>query len=301
MTNALRNWFFYGAGILFLAMSKARFLLKGYSPKPISNDQMQACADYDIRVVDRYISNLHTYTGEEPSLVLKGKRVLELGPGSDLGVGLYLLAQGARAYNAVDVFNLVENVPDDFYQVFMNTLWQKVEDLDARMLWDELEKAQQGAGDRLNYVCQPDFNIVKALGTRKVDLILSNAAFEHFENIQETIRMASQVATPGARFIGLVDLQTHSRWIRQKDPNNIYRYPKWLYRILSFRSTPNRVRPHQYRQALEEFGWTDIQVKPHLQLEEDRLASVKSHLHKQFVGEKNQMEYLSAWIYATKE
>ena len=58
-----------------------------------------------------------------------------------------------------------------------------------------------------------------------------------------------------------VDLMTHSRWIREKDPLNIYRYPQWLYRLFYFRGQPNRVRPSRYREAFQRLGW-NVNITP---------------------------------------
>jgi len=63
-------------------------------------------------VVDEWLLYLNKYTNN--SYTLDGKNVLELGPGSDLGVGLFLLAKGCAQYNAYDVNNLMKSTPDIF-------------------------------------------------------------------------------------------------------------------------------------------------------------------------------------------
>ena len=59
-----------------------------------------------------------------------------------------------------------------------------------------------------------------------------------------------------------IDLETHSRWIRDKDPANIYRYPRWLYRLFHFPGQPNRLRPADYRQAFINAGWKNVRTSP---------------------------------------
>ena len=54
-----------------------------------------------------------------------------------------------------------------------------------------------------------------------IDFVFSQAAFEHFENIYQTFEQISVITKPGAIMIAVVDLKTHSRWIRDRDPNNI--------------------------------------------------------------------------------
>lgn len=300
MVSTLKQWFYFFAGIIFLVLSKAKYLIFGYSPKPISSAEFEKCSAYDIAVVTKWTKHLARYTGESQSNPFHNKTILELGPGSDLGVGLYLLSKSAKEYHAVDVYNLVETTPAEFYSFFFTHLAAK-ENIELSAQMDELRKTKDGNSQRLNYHWSPDFNIAKALGNRRVDLILSNAAFEHFDNIERTIKDFTAISEPGTILIASVDLQTHSRWIREKDPNNIYRYPNWLFGLLSFKGTPNRVRPHRYKEALERNGWGNVCIEPETTLDQSRVNSIHKHLDSQFRKEENQMSYTSIWIFATKQ
>jgi SAM-dependent methyltransferase len=300
MKSFLNNGFYFTIGIAFLALAKIKHAVYGYtSPKPFSTSEFQRCADYDIQVVDQWIAHLQEYTKDNASDILSGKRILELGPGSDLGVGLYLLSKSISQYNAVDVNNLVQTVPKGFYVSFLAHLKQSNADCDVAFLKAELEKTSAGNNDKLNYVCRKDFDI-SAAGLQKIDIVFSQAAFEHFDDVDQTIASISAVTAPGSIMVVLIDLQTHSRWIRHKDPINIYRYARWLYRLFAFRGIPNRVRPYQYMAACERHGWSNIVIKAGVRLAEDRYRAVKNSLDKQFIDDRNQMDLLSAWLYATK-
>ena len=143
-----------------------------------------------------------------------------------------------------------------------------------------------------------DFNLVSSIGKSKIDLVFSQAAFEHFDDIKETIAQLNKVCKPGAVLVIEIDLQTHSRWIRDEDPNNIYRYSERLYNLFWFSGIPNRVRPIQYRKVFEDNGWTDIQIKPLSKLDSHNKSY--SGMNKSFVHSENQMEYLSIIICARK-
>ena len=92
--SAPRELFFYAAGMGFMALAKAKHLLRGYTtPKPFPVSQTDRCIDYDVEVVEDW---LRYYPD------IQGKDILELGPGSDLGIGCYLLKKGAARYYAVD-------------------------------------------------------------------------------------------------------------------------------------------------------------------------------------------------------
>lgn len=96
--------------------------------------------------------------------------------------------------------------------------------------------------------------------------------------------------------VAQVDLKTHSRWIREHDPNNSYRYPRWLYRLFWFQGAPNRVRPQEYVRALRRCGWTDIEITPLSQLGDRRIRSVDTA----FRDPSDQMNVLSIVLCARK-
>ncbi len=129
-------------------------------------------------------------------------------------------------------------------------------------------------------------------------MVFSQAVFEHFDDIHSTISQLSKICKSGAVLVAEVDLKTHSRWIRDKDPNNIYRYPKWLYNLFWFRGIPNRLRPFHYKEALERFGWKDITITPLATL--DDCDNSYSGLDRMFSDSKNQRSYLSIMICAKK-
>jgi len=301
MSITIRNQFYFLAGLLFLALAKTKSLIQGYSsPKVFAISETTECIKYDINVVEEWLSRLRKYHSSTERCNLDGKRVLELGPGSDLGVGLYLLSKNVEEYNAVDINNLVQTVPDAFYEELFTYLAEHNNNVDKQFLRKELDRTKVGRNGKLNYVCRNDFDISSALGDRKIDLVFSQAAFEHFDDIEKSIESLSHVVTKGATAIILIDLKTHSRWIRDKDPLNIYRYQEWLYNLFNFSGIPNRVRPYQYKKAFEKHGFGNIIIEPNELLSSSSVNSVKGHLNDKFKSQSSQMSYLSAWLYATK-
>jgi hypothetical protein len=294
-----QNLLFFFTGLCFLLLAKMKHLLQGYvSPKTFSINQYDKCVHYDISVVDGWLKQLKQYTGQDNSFI--GKNILELGPGSDLGIGLYLLYNGASQYNAIDINHLIKDVPDSFYEVLFRRLSTLNGRKDILFLRDQLQKTKQGSNEKLNYLCRNDFNIEASLKREEVDLIFSQAAFEHFDDMEETIRQLSTVAKSGAVLITEIDLKTHSRWIRDVDPNNIYRYSDRLYRLFHFRGSPNRLRPFQYKNLLEKQGWKNIQIIPESVITESDAGRMCAGLAASFTDQGNQMNYLSIILCATK-
>ncbi len=59
---AVRDAFFFTAGIAFLGLAKAKHLLKGYtSPKPFEISESQRCIEYDWRVVNKWLQRSEQY------------------------------------------------------------------------------------------------------------------------------------------------------------------------------------------------------------------------------------------------
>lgn len=298
LRDAAANGFYYAAGLMFLMLAKSKSRLAGYTdPKPFPIGQMDRCADYDIGIVERWLRELERYSGIAGSIV--GKSVLEIGPGSDLGVGLSLLARGAQSYSAIDKFDLAASVPAEFYELLFGRLSRsqpppKVEELRAA-----LATATRDRSGPLCYLVRPDFDIAAVVPERSIDIVFSNAAFEHVENVERMMAQLSRVVKAGGMIVAEVDLRTHSRWIRDKDPNNIYRYSEWIYDRFQYAGRPNRIRPGQYRQYLQSNGWVAIEMNPASQLA-PTLSHRNAHLATKFRGAENQMDYLTVTLCATK-
>jgi len=294
--KALLNYFYFWTGLTILCLAKVKHKLQGYtSPKPFTLNEAERCIAYDLRTVAAWLDELGAYTGVAD--YMSGRRVLELGPGSDLGVGLALLAEGAAQYVAVDAHDLAAGVPPAFYEQLFEHLGDKA---DAGALRHQLATLDGGHFGQLDYVVRRDFDLVAALNGRKAEVIFSQAAFEHFDNIDKTIQQLTRVASDDAVLVMSVDLRTHSRWIRDKDPNNIYRYPAWLYRLMDFEGIPNRVRPNQYRAAFERNGWSDIVIKPQTALSEGHIDRIQPHLDAPYRSVESDMQYLTISLCARR-
>jgi len=290
----LRDWYLYAAGLCFLALAKAKHVLQGYrSPKPFSLSETERCVAYDLKVVDEWLAHLERFTGRKD--FVRHKRVLELGPGSDLGVGVYLLAKGAAAYNACDTNDLTRHVPDSFYAALLDRVRTAEPAADTKFLAAQVQDARSGSASRLRLVVREDFDLAAAFEARSMDVVFSKAAFEHFDDVPATVARLSAVCKPGAVIVAVIDLKTHSRWIRDKDPNNIYRYPNWLYKCFWFRGAPNRVRPYQYREIFARNGWVDVAITPLAQIEDGRGELA---VNDQFKDSRNEMKHLSVLLCA---
>ncbi len=295
----VHNYTYYCIGGLFLFLNKIRHIVQGYiTPRIFPINEFQKAIEYDFDVVKNWTLYLNEYLGTNETF--QDKTILELGPGADLGVGLILLSCGCKKYNAIDINNLVESVPEEFYQrlfIHIENTQGKKTDLD--FIRQQLKLTQKGTNDRLNYMCQKRFDLT-IFKDEQVDYVFSQAAFEHFDNVENTIRQLSDVVKKGVILVAEIDLKTHTRWIRDMDPLNIYRYNDFIYNLFKFSGIPNRLRPLEYKRILEKYGWGNITIFPLLKVNIEYLEKVKNSLHKKYKNPLNQMDYLSIIVCAKK-
>ena len=292
MTEAAVNFFYKTIGVGFLALGKAKSLLIGYKrSRPFPASQIGRTVDYDLKVVDEWLEVLVDYTGQGVTQ-LAGKRVLELGPGPDFGVALYLLSKGVEEYGALDAFPLALRAPPELHEAIL----ARIEQLGSARPLAELRAALPSAqaNGRIRYQVRDDFDITAAFPSHTFDYVFSQAAFEHFDDIDTTIRQLSQVSQPGTRLIAGIDLQTHTRWIRDKDPLNIYRYSKRFYDLFAFKGMPNRVATSDYERALRKYGWENIEMRALGQVADADFERVNGSLHASF----RKQESKNLWVIA---
>ncbi|MGE0799933.1 MAG: class I SAM-dependent methyltransferase [Lautropia sp.] len=292
MRIRLRQYAFWWIGLAFLILAKLQHLTRGYrTPRAFSAADTERSIDYVRREVAEWQAALIRYG--EPQRPFAGRRILELGPGPDLGVGVALLANGATSYAAMDVHELAYGEYGDYYPRLLTALGTSPE------LTVELQAAVTAARqgnplERLEYRVRPDFDLVDAFRGRRFDLFVSQAAFEHFDDIERTIASLSRLAAADARLVFGIDFKTHSRWVGDKDvdPLSIYRYSDWLYRLLSFRGIPNR-RPYSaYAAALAANGWTDLRYFDESSVDPETFAQVRPHLQPQFRADENRLLWI---------
>lgn len=283
--DALWNGCFKAVGLAFLVLGKAKHVAKGYSrTRPISTADARACVEYDVKVVDEWLEVLQDYTGESAAQI-KGRRILELGPGADFGVPLYLLSKGVGQYSSIDAFPLALQAPSELHDVMLERIGRMGSEVPVSVLKEALPSNRSGRSGRaatLQYVAKEDFDIASTFRPDSFDFIFSQAAFEHFDDVDDVIRQVSQVARSGARLVAGVDLQTHARWLREKDPLNIYRFSERIYRFLGFRTMPNRMSVSDYERILTKYGWECIEFKNVSAVDNEYFERVKSALHPAF-------------------
>ena len=158
-------------------------------------------------VFDDYVR----YSGE-PSSSLAGKRVMEIGPGDNLGVGLLFLAHGGTSYLAVDRFS-PQAEPERNEQIYAALLDGMTDDQRSRVA-DCLEPVGQGrariTGSRLaaQYGSAIE-DLGRSLASESVDVIISRAVLEHVYDPVRAWQVMASVLHPDGQMWHKVDLRHH--------------------------------------------------------------------------------------------
>ncbi len=161
------------------------------------DDEIDRAATYVFAILDSY-QNIFKRLGLSP----KGLTILELGPGADFGAQLILASMGAKMI-------LADRFVTQFRPDYHPRLYVEV----ARR-WDgpkdQLEAAiEQGHdGSKLRLIAQPveDLN---AIASNSIDLIYSNAVFEHIYDVSCATRECARITKVGGFGSHQIDWRDH--------------------------------------------------------------------------------------------
>jgi hypothetical protein len=186
----------------------------------------------------------HLVMADKAGLNTDPKRVVELGPGNSVGIGLAALISGAEQYRALDMVKYAQSsrnlrVFDEIVELF-----QKREDipgeaefptvkpylssyrfpnhvltekrLEAALqprrieeLRGELASVDSGASSRLVYLVPwPESDLLQK-ETGLADMVYSQAALEHVMDLGNTYRLLAQLIRPGGFMSSQIDYKNH--------------------------------------------------------------------------------------------
>jgi SAM-dependent methyltransferase len=243
-----------------------------YKPVSYPADAIQHNVSHVLEICDRWQAALNLLA---PGESFTGKRVLELGPGHNLGTGMVLLARGARAYTAVDVFPLVYRAPASLYEALA-----------------EAENCSPDLTQEASFQIV-DFPSLEPL-SGSFDVVVSNATLEHVEDIPRTFRALRRRI--GGFMLHHVDAKVHLR-VRAIDPLNHLRYSDRVYRWMRYKGLPNRLLYQDYERAALEAGFAETRVAPKTVASPDYLELLRPNLAPAF-RDRNDLNLLSFTMFA---
>ncbi|MBN1982558.1 MAG: hypothetical protein JW795_13575 [Chitinivibrionales bacterium] len=296
--KSVHNHLYHIIGAIIHILNYIRHKMQGYrTPRTFSIQESERATAYDFGVVDGWLRSIQEYTNNQFSI--HNKTVLEIGPGDDLGNGLIFLAMGAKKYFGLDIHNLASTTPQLFYDTMFKKLQDRFPHLDLNDYQNQIEKSIKGNPDKLHYIVDKTFQIDRISGP--IDLVVSQAVFQSLDDVDTSIMQLSKIVNTGACFIAVIDLKTHTRWIRDVDPLNIYRYGRLFWNRFHYRESSNRTKIQEYISILKNHGWINVSYIPLAQLEPEYVEKIKPSLNKKFRSEDtSHIQLLSIALMAQK-
>ncbi len=228
----------------------------------------------------------------------EGKSILEIGPGSNLGVELNFVAHGAASASALDRFPDVQTSSKEaeLYEKIIGTLNQE-----QRNRLKETYKTENGLpvifGDKVQYF--GECSLEEATSrlkdesgelSRKFDVIVSHLALEHVANLKKGLYSVTRLLNPGGICIFICNLKSLGGvYNHVNEPLRLLYYSDSLWnKMFSERGGSNRVRAFGYRKRLEVNNFSILSFNVLEQMEISDLKKIKRHFDDRFSSLTNE-------------
>jgi SAM-dependent methyltransferase len=204
--------------------------------------------DYINEVFDDYIK----YSGISPKTI-KGKRILEIGPGDNFGVALKLLAAGAAYVVCLDKFYSTHDTQQE-YSIY-EAIRERLDD-EAKARFDEAIDLSNGIrinGKRLKIIYGKGIEDGKELfDPGSFDLILSRAVLEYFTDSDFAFSIMNELLTPGGMMAHKIDLRDDEMFSSKgMNPLTFLTIPDSIYKLMTVGSGRcNRRLIDYYKQTM---------------------------------------------------
>jgi hypothetical protein len=286
--------YLYLLGVAFMVLNKVRHRIMGYkTPRTFSTTEIERSVDYCINVVNQHELQLQKYTGTNNPF--NRKKILEIGPGPDLGTGFCMIAKGALRYTALDKNKLVSQTPDIFYEVLLEKLKGFPNYVNAINAFKTFKRKTNNS--IVKYIYDPEFKF-KKIQDGSYDMLVTQAVLEHIDNIKCTFQKIKNKITPNGVLSNLVDASTHTRYIRDIDHCNLLRYSDFIYNMLKFDGSPNRLRTSQYEKIFKELDYKNINIVPNKIADSVYVNKLKAHISPKFKDDDT-LHILSFYLLAS--
>ncbi len=241
-------------------------------------------ASYPLTVFHQHLTALEPLRGN-----LLGADVLEIGPGSNLGVGLLALLAGANSATCIDSAALArkERLVDLYLALVKTAATYPETYLVAPALLERARQDPEGLArellGRVSYRAPLDF-AKNTLPAASLDVICSHTCFEHFADPAGVIAQIARLLRPGGVTSHQIDLRDHRDF---DHPLEFLTYNETLWRLANSnhpQAVRTRWRAAQYRAAFEKYG---LEV---VYLEVTHKMAVTEEMRRRFARRFRQMD-----------
>jgi hypothetical protein len=211
--------------------------------------------DEAVSYIGRVVSDYLNYGATGDHRMIAGKRILEVGPGDNLGVAFRLLSLGAASVECLDAFEPVSN-PGHNGLVY-SALWHSMTDEERERVEDivrvELDHSiALRTGDRLKIHYRAPIGTTEHLRLDYYDLVISRAVLEHVDDVVAGWRRLRESLRRDGEMWHEVDFRSHKMFDRIH-PLYFLTWNERLWKIISSPDpTLNRCRLPVYRELLSK-------------------------------------------------
>jgi hypothetical protein len=202
------------------------------------------------------VTRIASYVGGFEAL--RGRALLEIGPGMDLGVPLLAAGLGAEAF-AIDRYPCPfdPSVHPEVYRLLAERAAASLPNFDSAPIRDCLE-AGAHRSRRLHWVdCGLEDLLVDRRGipTGGIDITYSNATFEHLADGATALRALFEVTAPGGVGFHQIDLRDHRDFSRPLEYLTLSpeEFAAFFARVEG--SCGNRLRGQQFERLARDVGF----------------------------------------------
>jgi len=189
---------------------------------------------------------------------LRGRDVLEVGPGETIGVALRLIGAGAESVTAVDKFVPMET--SVFHQKLYRSLVAGLGEEERRRIEAaiDIDGGVKPRQERVKYVYGEAMeDLAERLPPGSFDVIVSNAVLEEIYDSDRMFAGFERLLKPGGRQVHVIDLGDYGMFSKHgfhpleflTIPDSVYRY------MVESSGQPNRRSLDYYRTIARRYGY----------------------------------------------
>jgi len=189
---------------------------------------------------------------------LHGRRVLELGPGDNIGVAARFAAAGASFVSTIDKFVPLRDSP--YHRRLYASLRSRLTTDEQRNFDEALDVSGDRVvlhDDRLQYVYGKGFEDADVFAPASFDLIVSNAVIEEIYDVDRAFAAMHRLLRPGGYLLHKIDLRDYGMFSKYGyPPLEFLTVPDVVYRqMVESTGQPNRRLVDYYRQKTTELSY----------------------------------------------
>jgi SAM-dependent methyltransferase len=189
---------------------------------------------------------------------LQGLRVLELGPGDNVGVAMRFASSGASFVSTIDKFVPLRDSP--YHRKLYTSLRDRLTPEGRRNFDAAVDLSGDRAvlhDDRLQYVYGKGFEDAEVFAPASFDLIVSNAVLEEIYDLDRAFDAMHRLLRPGGYLLHKVDLRDYGMFSKYGyHPLEFLTVPDAVYRqMVESTGQPNRRLVDYYRHKTSELGY----------------------------------------------